>query len=138
MIRRAVVAGLTGLGLIGGTAAIVYNKNGSETVKIKDPKTGQVRSVSIAGATGAQYSCPSGTRAKLEPYDIEAGRIKLTLEKVRAQERAILRQYPSHRAPHAVVVRFKALGRRDSQLVSAFNTEVDRRNAILDQDCTAQ
>jgi hypothetical protein len=136
VIRRAIAGGLAGLGLIGGTASVVYNSNGDATVKIKD-STGKVQTVNIGGAGGQTFSCPSGTHSKLEPYDIKAGRIKLTLQQVRRQEKRIEQQYPGHQAPDPVVTRYRALSRQDDRLVAAFNAAIDAHNAILDQDCTA-
>lgn len=134
MLRKA-AAGLAGLGLIGGAGTVVYNNNGDATVKIKDDRTGKVQSVFLGGG-GKSFSCPSGTHDKVEPYDIKLGRIKLTLQRLRREERGIEKRYPSNRAPNRVVVRYNALGHRDDRLVAAFNAEVDARNAIIDRDCT--
>ena len=136
MLRKAAAAGLAGLGLIGGAGTVVYHDNGDATVKIKDQRTGKVQSVTIHGG-GATFSCPGGTRDRLEPYDIKLGRIKLTLQHVRRAERAIELQYPTHTAPSAVVDRYRALLRRDNRLVSAYNGDVDARNAILNRVCTS-
>jgi hypothetical protein len=136
MLMKA-AAGLAGLGLIGGTGTVIYQNNGDTTVEIKNERSGRVQTVEISTAGGQTFSCPVGTRDKLEPHDIKLGRIKLTLQNVRRAERKIERRYPSHEAPGNVVNRYDALGRRDDQLVQAFNTGVDRRNAILDRDCTA-
>lgn len=135
MVRR-VVAGLVGLGLVGGAGTVIYNHNGSTTVRIKDAKTGRVETVNIGGG-GKSYSCPAGTNKKLEPYDLEAGRIKLTVLRVRHLERRIELRYPGHNAPAAVALRYNALLRRDDRLVSAFNRMVDAHNAIISRDCTA-
>jgi hypothetical protein len=135
MLRKA-AAGLAGLGLIGGAGSVVYGHNGDATVRIKDSKTGQVQTVHIAGS-GKSYSCPSGTHDKLEPHDLRAGRIKLTLHRVRTQEHALERRYPGGRAPARIVVRYKALNSRDGSLVAAFNSEIDAHNAIIDRDCSA-
>jgi hypothetical protein len=132
VIRKA-VAGLAGLGLIGGVGSVAY-KHGDAMVKIKDA-SGQVHTVVIGGDGGRQYSCPSATDNRLEPIDIRAGRIKLTLQAVRRSEQAIERRYPGHIAPHAVVVRFNALARRDDRLVTAYNAQIDEHNAVLDRDC---
>lgn len=136
MIRK-LAAGLAGLGLIGGAGTVIYNHNGSTTVRVKDSKTGKVESVDIGGA-GKAFSCPAGTHNKLEPYDLEAGRIQLTLLRVRSVERGIERRYPGHHAPTVVARRYNALLRRDDRLVSAFNRVVDAHNAILSRDCTSK
>ncbi len=133
MIRK-VAAGLTGLGLIGGAGTVVYNGNGDATVKIKD-KAGYVQTVQLTGGNGPGYSCPEGTHDKLERYDVELGRIKLTLRPVRRKEQKIERQYPTHSAPGRVADRYDALLDRDDRLVAAYNDDVDARNAILEQDC---
>ena len=129
------MAALTGLGLIGGAGSVVYNHNGDATVKIKDG-SGHVRTVQITSAGGKTFSCPSGTHDKTAPIDLEAGRIKLTLQTVRSAERKIELRYPSHTAPAAVADRYNALLRRDNRLVDAFNAQVDAHNAIVDRLCT--
>jgi len=133
---RKVAAGLVGLGLISGAGKVAYDKNGDAVVKITDRKTGKVQTVHINSVHGKSYSCSSGASSKLQAYDIEEGRIKLTLLQVRARERKIERQYSGSVAPHAVVVRYKALNSRDDRLVSAYNKEVEAHNAILGQQCT--
>ncbi len=154
MIKK-LAAGVAGLGLVGGVGTVVYNKQGDATVRIKDEKTGQVQTVTISGVTGQTFSCPSGTRKKLEPYDIELGRIKITLNQVRSQElqseaksnqikaqlkqirrqtSAIERQYPNHQAPPEVVDRYNTLRRHDDGLVSAYNLEVRRFNALRSRE----
>jgi hypothetical protein len=129
------VAGLAGLGLIGGAGTVVYNNHGDATVKIKNEKTGRVQSVRIE-AGGKEYLCPMGINEKLKPYDLAAGRIKLTLRQVRRVEHALLRQYPGG-APGSVVTHYNALGRRDDRLVAAYNREIRGHNAILRRDCSA-
>jgi hypothetical protein len=118
--------------LIGGAGTVVYNNSGDATVRIQDQKTGQVQTVRITSG-GQRFSCPSGTREKLEPHDIRAGRITLTLQQVRREIRKIDDQYPGNVAPGPVVDRYNALVRRDDRLVAAYNAEVD----ILERDCTA-
>src|SRR3954466_16164404 len=99
MFRKAAAA-LAGLGLIGGAGSVAYNQHGDAIVKIKG-KDGHVQTVSIKASGGATFSCPSGTRDRLAPLDIKAGRIKLTLQQVRRQENQLERRYPTHEAPHA-------------------------------------
>jgi hypothetical protein len=134
MIRKAVSA-LTGLGLIGGAGTVAYNQHGDATVKIKD-KNGSIRTVLIKSDGGMRYSCPAGTHDKLMSFDIQAGRIKLTMRDVRREESKLDNLYPSHKAPHKVVIRYNALLRRDHRLVAAYNAEVDAHNAVLGRDCT--
>jgi len=122
--------------LIGGAGTVVYNTHGDATVKIMNEKTGRVQSVRIE-AGGKSFLCPLGMDDKLKPYDLAAGRIKLTLGQVRGEEHAILRQYPSHRGPDSVVTHFNTLRRRDDRLVAAYNGEIRSHNAILRRDCTA-
>jgi hypothetical protein len=131
-----VAAGVAGLGLIGGVGTVAYNNHGDATVKIKNDQTGRVQRVRI-DAGGKEFSCPLGIDDKLKPYDLAAGRIKLTLLGVRRQVRTILRQYPSQEAPGSVVNRFDALQRRDDKLVAAYNVEIRGHNAIIRRDCTA-
>jgi hypothetical protein len=135
MLGKA-AAGLAGLGLIGGTGTVIYNNSGDATVKIKDDRTGRVETVHLTGSNGRTFSCPLGTGDKLEPHDIRAGRIKLTMLRVRRELHGLERRYPSHRGPHNVVVRYNALVDRHNRLVTAFNGEVDTHNAILLRDCT--
>jgi hypothetical protein len=77
-----------------------------------------------------------GINEKLKPYDLAAGRIKLTLLRVRRVEHALLRQYPGG-APDAVVTHFNTLKRRDDRLVAAYNREIRGHNAIIRRDCNA-
>jgi hypothetical protein len=134
MLRKA-AAGLAGLGLIGGAGSVVYNHNGDATVKIKDA-SGHVQTVRLGGGDGRAFSCPDGTSDKLREPDITAGRIKLTLQKVRREEAALERRYPHGRgASHRIAVRYNALVRRDNRLVDAFNAAIDAHNAILHEDC---
>lgn len=133
MIRRAVGAGLAGLGLIGGAGAVAYNDDGSATVTIKD-KSGGEQTVQLRGG-GKTFSCPDGTEEKVSPYDIRAGRFDLTIRQVRRRERKLEAQYPSHNARTPVARRYNALLRRDKRLVSAYNSTVDTRNEVIDADC---
>lgn len=129
------VAGVAGVGLIGGAGTVVYNNHGDATVKIKNEKTGRVQSVRIE-AGGKSFLCPVGIDDKLRPHDLAAARIKLTLRQVRREEQVLLRKHPSG-APDPVVTRFNALRRRDDRLVAAYNGEIRSHNAILRRDCTA-
>jgi hypothetical protein len=133
---RKVAAGLVGLGLISGAGKVAYDKSGGATVKITD-SSGHVQTVHIAAAGGKGFSCPSGTRDKLEPLDVELGRIELTLQRVRRQEHAIERRYPKFVAPHSVAVRFNALQAREGRLVAAYNSDVDAHNAVIRRACKA-
>jgi|RhiMetdeSRZDD1v2_1073273.scaffolds.fasta_scaffold2734450_1 hypothetical protein len=134
MIKQ-IAAGVVGLGLIGGAGSVAYNDSGDATVKITNPESGVVQSVTLSGG-GGNYSCPDGTSEKVEPHDIRLGRIQLTMQQVRRQIRTIERRYPGNVAPPAVVHRYNALADRDDRLVDAYNAEVDARNAIIDRDCT--
>jgi hypothetical protein len=133
VVKKAVSA-LVGLGLIGGAGKVAYNHNGDATVKITG-KNGRVQTVQIQSDHGTSYSCPAGTHDQVEPLDVELGRIELTLRSVRRSEKAIDRRYPGRVAPHAVVVRFNSLVRREHRLVTVYNTVVDRHNAIIDRAC---
>ena len=132
MVRR-VVAGVAGLGLIGGVGAVAYDDDGTAKVTITD-KAGHKETVTIAGG-GKKFSCPNGTDAKLEPIDIEAGRVKITLRHVRQSMGTIEKRYPDHHAPHKVVVRYNRLVTREGKLVDAYNTAIDKHNAVLTSDC---
>ena len=133
MVRR-VVAGLAGLGLVGGVGAVAYNDDGTATVTITD-KQGRTQTVKIGTAEGPSFVCPDGTEAKLEPIDLRAGRIKITLRQVRKRETAIEKRYPDHEAPDGVAKRYNRLLKRDDQLVDAYNAAIDDHNAVIDADC---
>ena len=98
---KQVVAGVVGLGLVGGVGAVAYDDDGSAKVTITD-KAGHKETVTIAGG-GKSFSCPSGTDDKLQPIDIQAGRVKITLRHVRASMNTLEKRYPNHKAPHAVM-----------------------------------
>jgi hypothetical protein len=161
-VVKQAVAGVVGLGLIGGVGAVTHGDDGSTKVTITDDK-GHQQTVEIAGGNGKTFSCPSGVDAKLEPIDIEAGRIKITMQNNRKELDALDtridaakkvidgldKRYPTGEAPHKVVVRYnrlvknanrlvkrdKALVKRDDQLVDAYNAAIDRHNAVLDAEC---
>jgi hypothetical protein len=95
---RQVAAGLAGLGLVGGVGAVTYNDDGTAKVTISD-KQGRTEPVKIEGDRGQNFSCPDGTEAKLEPIDIQAGRIKITLRRVHKSISAIEKRYPGREAP---------------------------------------
>ena len=117
----------------------------------------------IAGGNGKTFMCPDGTDAKLEPIDIEAGRIKITMRNLRKSIdamddridaidkdlKAVERRYPGGQAPGSVVARYnrtvkrvnrlvkreKQLSKRDDRLVKAYNAAIDKHNAVLTSDC---
>jgi hypothetical protein len=130
---RRIAAGLAGLGLIGGAGAVTYN-HGTPTVTVNDH--GRKEKVTLPMDHGKSYSCPADIDSKLSPHDLTAGRIKLTLDGVRAQERKIELRYPSHTAPKTTADRYNGLIIWDRALVKSFNHEVDARNAIIDSECT--
>ena len=133
MVRR-VVAGLAGLGLVGGVGAVTYSDDGTATVKITD-KQGKVHTVTIEGDGGKTFSCPDGTTAKFEPIDIRAGRVKITLQQVHKKMHVLEKRYPKHHAPAAVVRQYNGLLTREHRLVKAYNGAVDEHNALLTSEC---
>jgi hypothetical protein len=133
MVRR-IAAGLTGLGLIGGAGAVAYNDDGSAKVTITD-KQGRKESVTIGGGGGQSFTCPDGTQAKLEPIDLRAGRVKITLRHVDKRLDAMGKRYPGGKGPHDAVVRYNALVKRNHRLVRAYNAAIDEHNAVLNSDC---
>jgi hypothetical protein len=135
MVGR-IAAGLVTVGLIGGVGAVTYSDDGTPTVTVKDHGTKSKVTLPME-RDGKTYHCPTGTQDKVSPYDVNAGRIKLTLQKVRQQEKAIKKRYPGTRAPKVIADRFNKLARRDDALVDRFNIAVDERNAIISRDCTS-
>lgn len=135
MIRKAVAGGLAGLGLIGGAGVVTYNDEGTPTVTIEDKASGTKQTVQLEGGSGPGYSCPPGVQDKVEPHDIQLGRIKLTLRPVERKLGRLDKEYPGKVAPKPVAVRYNALLRRDKRLTRAYNDEVGARNAILDAEC---
>jgi hypothetical protein len=136
VIRGLIGTGLAGLGLVGGAAAVHYSDSGSATVKVKDH--GVTRTVKLGGAGGQAYSCPASAFDKMRPIDIQSGRIKLTIQDVEGEMKQIEAQYPGGVAPGAIVRRYNDLGRRDDQLVAAFNNSVAQHNQIIQSDCTKE
>ena len=132
-----VAGGLAALGLIGGAGAVAYDDDGTTTVTVTD-KRGRTESVEIAGDKGRRFWCPDGTEAKLEPIDIRAGRVKITLRRVEKRITTIEKRYPKRRAPGDVVVRYNGLVKRHGRLVKAYNNAIDAHNAVLDSDCDPQ
>jgi hypothetical protein len=105
-------------------------------VTITDKTTGKTESVTIEGDKGRTFACPDGTEAKLEPIDVQAGRIKITLRRVERRIVAIEKRYPNGGAPPAVVKSHDRLVRQDDRLVDAYNAQIDRHNAVINADCT--
>ena len=137
MLREAVGAGLVGLGLIGGAAAVTYDDSGSATVEIE--KGGVTRTTELGGQKGGPtYSCPADIDETLAPFDERSGRIKLTEEDVAAQLDQLDAQYPQQTVPPTIARQYNDLLDRDKQLVQAFNESVDKRNAILVRECTKE
>jgi hypothetical protein len=133
---RRIAAGLAGLGLIGGVGAVTHDDNGSAKVTITDH--GSKRTVILPTEVGGKrFSCPAGTTDKLSTVDELLGRIQLTLEDVRRDEKAIEDRYPERTAPpKAIVSEYKALARRDDRLVARFNRATKDHNAVIDSDCS--
>lgn len=148
-MRNLVVGGLAALGLVGGTAAVVYNDSGDATVKIKE--NGVTRSVEIKGSSGGpKYSCPEVVvDEKVTPTVELAGRIKLTLHDVEtqlgpleSQLDAIQQRYRGGEAPGPVadhynelLSQYNGLVDRAEGLQSAYNDAVDKHNAVMAQEC---
>jgi hypothetical protein len=136
MLGRAAAA-VTGLGLVGGAGAVVYDGDGTAKVTVTD-KQGHTETVEIEGDGGQNFICPDGTEAKLEPIDLRAGRIKITIRRVRRSTDAIERRYPGREAPDNVADRYNRLAKRDDRLVDAYNEAIDEHNAVLTSDCEAE
>lgn len=85
---------------------------------------------------GQAYTCPDGVEGQFEAGDIEAGRIKLTLERVEGRIDAIEEAHPGDTLPKRVYVRYQRLVKQDRALVRRFNDAVDRHNAILEANCS--
>jgi hypothetical protein len=133
MVRKA-AAGLAALGLIGGAGAVTYDDNGAATVTIADH--GVNRTVNLPMEKGGKrFKCPDGIETKLSPYDILGGRIQLTIEDVRRDEKAIVTRYDADTAPRAVMHKYKLLVARDHRLTARFNRTVDKHNAVIDANC---
>jgi hypothetical protein len=153
-VRNLLVGGLAALGLVGGTAAVVYNDSGEATVKIKE--NGVTRTVKIGGASGGpSYSCPEDVvEEKIDPSVKLAGRIKLTLHDVETQIDPLESQldplksqidslesqldtlnerYPGGTAPGPVVSRYNSLSSRYNSLSSRYNSLRPRYNSLVDR-----
>ena len=135
MIREALVAGLMGLGLAGGTAAVRYDDEGSATVKVT--QHGKTRTVVLEVADQPRYSCPSDIDEQRAPRDELSGRIKLTLREVGAALNRLEARYPGRVAVPAVTRRYNGLARRERRLTRAFDHSVAKHNALLRQECEA-
>jgi hypothetical protein len=130
-MRRALAA-LIGLGVVGGVGTVVYNHNGA-TVKIKG-SNGQVQNVHIS-FSGKQFDCPAGTDKKANPVIIESAKIKLTIKKVSRELQTLKQKYRGTSPSRRAIAQYNALVRRGRKLVSAYNAEADRYNAIIRRDC---
>jgi flagellar capping protein FliD len=148
-VKRLVIGGLAALGIVGGTASVVYNHNGDATVKVT--KNGVTRSVEIQGSSGGpKFSCPEDViEEKVTPTVKLAGRIKLTLHDVETQLKplesqieALEARYPSGEAPDSVVTqynglrsRYNSLFDRAKELQSAYNQAIEKHNDLMAQEC---
>ena len=135
MLRELVVTGGVGLGLVGGVGAVTYSDNGDAKVTITDEKTGKKESVELQAGDGKTFMCPPSATDRVDASNIRAGRMKITMRRVRGSIKALERRYPSGEAPDPVVDRYNGLARRHKRLGRAFNAEVDRHNAIIDAEC---
>lgn len=135
---RRLIAGLAGLGLIGGVGSVVYNHNQTAAIVQIRGKNGQVHSVHLDFGK-KQFSCPYGEDSKLQPLLIQQGRIKLTLHGVENELQQIAAKYPSKssKPPHSVAVRFVSEYKRGKLLLKAYQASVNEYNATLHRDCTA-
>lgn len=131
---RRVAAGLAALGLIGGVGAVTYDDKGTATVTIS--AHGKKRTVTLPMDTsGKKYKCPDDIMKKVSPYVILGGRIELTLQDVRKEERSIARRYRTT-APRRVLRRARELVARDHRLAARFNRVVAKHNAIVAANCS--
>jgi xanthine/CO dehydrogenase XdhC/CoxF family maturation factor len=137
---KGIVASVVGLGLIGGVGAVTYADDGTATVSIDERNTPNDASddarVTLKTGGGKEYLCPADIDEKFEPGDIEAGRIKLTLERVGKRIDAIETANPGDTLPPKVYDEYQRLLKRQNALVKHFNEAVDRHNAILEANCT--
>jgi hypothetical protein len=140
---RRIIAGIAGLGLIGGVATVVHNNHGA-TVRIRG-RNGQMQSVHIPFGK-KQYQCPPDENKKLNPILIRQARIQLTVKEVMADIRRLKAKYPypgAHGSRQAVarynagVKPINAAARRGQRLLAAGNATVNEYNSILHRDCTA-
>ena len=135
MLRELVVTGGVGLGLVGGVGAVTYDDDGDAKVTITDGKTGKKASVELRAGDGKTFMCPATASERVDASNIRAGRVKITMRRVRGSIKALERRYPSGEAPGVVVDRYNGLARRHKRLVRAFNVEVERHNAIIEAEC---
>ena len=130
------MAGLAGLGLVGGTAAVKYDDSGSATVKVTDH--GETRTVKLLVAPdGPRYSCPADIDDQRAPRDELSARIKLTLREVGAELDRLEVRYPGPVVEPVIARRYNRLARRERRLTRAFNRSVAKHNALLKEECEA-
>lgn len=138
-MTRGIAATVVGLGLIGGVGAVTYD-DGTATVSIDEHNTPDNKEddarVTLTTAAGDEYSCPADIHEKLKASNLESGRIKLTLKRVRKRVDAIEKANPDNTLPSKVYDEYRRLQKRDDALVDRFNVRVDRHNAILKANCT--
>ena len=87
---------------------------------------------------GAGYSCPADIEERFEAGDIEAGRIKLTLDRFEGRIDAIEKAHPGDTLPPKLYAEYERLVKQDRALVKRFKQAVDRHNAILEANCTEE
>lgn len=105
---RWIATGAAALGLIGGAGAVVYNGDGSATVKIKGDDGVTHTTTLPTDSNGPDYWCDDTASKHLKEYDVELGRIKVTQE---------------------------AHPERYNDLVDEFNRLNAERNQVLETEC---
>jgi hypothetical protein len=139
-VIRGIAATVVGLGLIGGVGAVTYADDGTATVTIDEHNTPKNKKddarVTLKSDGGESSSCPPDISEKLEAGDIESGRVKLTLDRVRKRIVAIEKANPGNTLPPKLYDEYQALAERDDALVKRFNEGVDRHNATMEANCT--
>jgi hypothetical protein len=97
--------------------------------------TATPRPVSARGADGRTYMCSYSVLDDVDAAKDRITRRQKILKARRAAVRRIERQYPSGRAPDAVVDRYDKLVARSNAQVDWTNKAVDQYNALLRKEC---
>jgi hypothetical protein len=97
--------------------------------------TATPRSVSARGSDGRTYMCSYSVLDGIDAAKARITRRQKILKARRAAVRRIERQYPSGRAPDAVVDRYHKLVARSNAQLDWTNKAVDEYNARLRKDC---
>jgi hypothetical protein len=127
VIRLGIAAALAVAGISAG--AVTYSETGDTKVIVDDH--GTQRTVTLKGAK-PDHVCDGDASVRIEAYDKELAQLTVVIDRAERKLTAINQRYPDRQAPVAVADRYNAILKTYKTRTTQFNSEVEKRNAILD------